>query len=444
MSKKISVAGLNVDSITKGELLEVLARRIRNREKTFMTTLYSEFLYASLKDREARALLNQADIAVPDGIGILWADYFLSQKFGVKNFYAKIAQAWLQIVLTGASILLQPRKLYQKFPEKIVGADLAWDLAELARKHQFSVFIWGGYNDTPEIVKAKFQKQFPGINIVGVSSKPKGDSATIQEIVSLQPNMLLVAFGPLEQERWIVSNLKHLPVTFAVGLGGTFDYIAGKKSAPPRAVRAAGLEWLYRLITQPARIRRIYEAVWGLILALVRFKVFESMPFRKNAVAVVVNRENKILVCKRRIGAAKNGANPYNILSDYWQFPQGGLDEGEEFIAGGQRELAEETGINSVKVIGVAKFINQYHWENGVRPLLSSKYQFKGQEQRTILFRFEGPEREIQLDQAELVEYRWVTKDEVAKVVANERAPHAIAVLGELSEILNNTVEKQA
>lgn len=436
MSRKISVAGLHVDALTKSQLITVIEGRIKDRKKTFMTTVYSEFLFAALRNKKVRDMLNDADIAVADGIGILWADYFLSKTFLFQNFFLKIIQAWWQVVYTGASILLFKQKLYQTFPEKIVGADFIWDLAELAKINNFSVYIWGGFEQTPHKVEEILLRKFYGLKIVGVSNAAHDATEPIKEINNLKPDILIVAFGPLKQESWIATYLPQLPVLFAIGLGGTLDYIVGYKKAPSMFIRSIGLEWLYRLITQPTRIKRIYNAVAGLILSLVRYKIFESCDYRQNAVAVVINKDNKILLCKRAIGTSKSLTNPYVFYSDYWQFPQGGMDASESVKEGSKRELEEETGIHSVEYLATAKFIHRYHWENGIRPLLSSKYQFKGQEQHTVFFKFTGVDEEFNLDQNELIDYKWLTIDEVLSRIAHERLPHAQAVLDELKVIL--------
>ena len=129
---KVDIAGLQVNAVTKQQLLDHVAQRTRSKQKTFVTTVYSEFLYQSMRDNEIRTLLNKADIAVADGIGVLWAQTFLARPFTVGNFYLKIIQAWWQVVITGATILLHPKAMYKVFPEKIVGASLIWDLAALA------------------------------------------------------------------------------------------------------------------------------------------------------------------------------------------------------------------------------------------------------------------------------------------------------------------------
>lgn len=270
---KIDVAGLKIDAITKAELLAQITRRVGKHEKTFVVTPYSEFLYASLRSKEVRELLNSADFSVADGVGIFWAHLFMAQPLVFKNYYLKIVELWWQVVWTGASVLLNPNSLYNDIPEKIVGADLVWDLAKLAEQNNFSIFLLGARGEVANTVAKKFQSKFPKLKIVGTSNKEVGDLSILGDINSAKPDMLLVAFNRLTSEQWIADNLPKLETSFAIGLGGTFDYVAGVKIAPPKFVRTIGLEWFYRLITQPSRTKRIFEATWGLVLSLVRFKM---------------------------------------------------------------------------------------------------------------------------------------------------------------------------
>lgn len=432
---KIDVAGLKIDAITKVELLEQIKQRVSAKQKTFVTTPYSEFLYASLRSKETRALLNSADFSIPDGIGILWAQVFMSQPFTFSNFYLKIVQAWCQVVWTGASILMKPSRIYKDIPEKIVGADLAWDLAELAAKNNFSIYLLGARGEIAKKVADKFINKFPNIKIAGTSNKDISDPSIFSDITKAAPDIIFVAFSRLSSEAWIKENLKDLPASLAIGLGGTFDYIAGAKLAPPKFIRAIGLEWLYRLITQPSRLKRIIDATWGLVLGLVRYKVWSSTQLRKNGATVVVNEFGKILLCKRIPAPVKHGGDPYQLLSDYWQFPQGGLDEGEDALEGAKRELFEETSIKSIELIKVAKYVHSYEWNNANRPFFNNKYKYRGQEQITAIFKFIGNDEEIHLDQHELVDYKWVRPEDVDKIIAPERREHAKIILAELAEI---------
>ena len=432
---KIDVAGLKIDAITKAELLEQIKQRVLAKQKTFVTTPYSEFLYAGLRSKETRALLNSADFSIPDGIGILWAHVFMTQPFTFSNFYLKILQAWCQVVWTGASILMKPSRIYKDIPEKIVGADLAWDLAELAAKNNFSIYLLGARGEIAKKVADKFINKFPNIKIAGTSNKDISDPSIFSDITKAAPDIIFVAFSRLSSEAWIKENLKDLPASLAIGLGGTFDYIAGAKIAPPKFIRAIGLEWLYRLITQPSRLKRIIDATWGLVLGLVRYKVWTSTPLRKNGVAVVVNKFGKILLCRRVPAPAKHGGDPHVILNDYWQFPQGGLDEGEDPLEGTKRELFEETSIKSLELIKVADYINSYEWNNANRPFITNRFKHRGQEQITAILKFIGSDEEIHLDQRELIDYKWVNSQDVDKIIAPDRRRHAEIILAELAEI---------
>lgn len=425
MNQRVSVAGLMVDRFNKQELLSAVTQRLAEGHKTFIVTAYSEFLYASLTTTSVMNTLNSADIIVPDGIGILWADKFLHEPFTVKSFHAKIFQGFYQILKTGFGIIFSPESVRKTFSETIVGADLFWDLAELAEKNNHSVYILGGFEDTPQIVAQKLQSKFPKLHIAGASNKRKDDASVLDDISAVKPDILFVAFGPITQEQWIADNLGKLPVKLAIGLGGTFDYVAGKVPHPPKWIRGIGLEWAYRLATQPRRIKRIWNATYGLCQALLRYKVFTSQPYRQNVVPVLFNKENKVLVCKRnpiqpgiRWFGRPDGKAPF---ANYWQFPQGGIDPGERREDAAARELMEETGITSASLIKFSEHKNHYDWLNARRPLWGNISHFRGQEQHIAYFSFDGNRDEIKVDNDEFVDYTWVDVKDLLDVLHPDR-----------------------
>ncbi len=269
--RKIDVAGLKIDAITKSELLSEISERIERKQKTFVSTPYSEFLYASIKDEQLRTEFNKADFAIPDGVGVIWAHAFLAEPVTWPGFLSKL-QIWWQMVWTGASILLNPKYIYRDIPEKIVGADFIWDLAKLAEQKNFTIFLWGSKDNEAKITAQKLIAKFPNLKIVGTSNKNLDDNTIFQDLDSAKPDMLLVALAAQETEKWLAQNLQKTPAMFAIGLGGTFDYIAGTKKQPPQFVRKIGLEWLYRLFTQPSRVFRIYRGFVGLIFLVIKTK----------------------------------------------------------------------------------------------------------------------------------------------------------------------------
>ena len=193
----------------------------------------------------------------------------------------------------------------------------------------------------PKIVGEKIRARFPHAEICGWSNlNPDHTQEAIAQINAAEPDILMVAYGPVTQELWIQRNLSNLSCTLTIGLGGTFDYVAGVKSQPPKWMRRIGLEWLYRLATQPSRARRIWRATIDLVLGAVREKVFSSMPLRENVAGVIMNERGEVFVAQRTGGGG--------------QFPQGGVDAGETPEHAILRELAEETGTSSYRILGVA------------------------------------------------------------------------------------------
>ncbi len=274
MFKEVSVAGLNLSAATKFEILNEVESRLRAGQTTYIFTPYSEFLYQALQSKEVMDMLNTADIAIADGIAILWASTFLSLPNKGRAKLVRFLSLLWQVIKSGANILLSPNFVRKVIPEKIVGADFFWDIAELANKNNLSVYLLGGFGNTSLRVAEILLNKFPHLRVVGTSSKNWDDVSVLDDLLVAKPDVLLVAFGPIRQERWIVKHKEALPfVKIALGLGGTFDYVAGTKNAPPKFIRKSGLEWLFRLVTQPSRYKRIYNATFGLVIELVKYKL---------------------------------------------------------------------------------------------------------------------------------------------------------------------------
>lgn len=421
----VDVAGLQVHSTTKRELLASIDSRISTKQQTSVITPYSEFLYEALINPISLALYNRATFRIVDGVGVIWASKFLSIPLTFKSYYGKAAQAFWQMVYSGAAIIFNPKFIYKHFPEKIVGADLFWDLAELAANRSYKLYLLGAQDNIAEQTAKILKNKFPNIHIVGVSNKHWQDPSIINDVKQSGAEMIFVAFSPPKQERWVIDEFPKTGAMFAIGLGGTFDYIVGNKLQPPRFIRAIGLEWLHRLITQPKRVKRIWRAVVGLITALIRYKVFSSMPYRENVVIVISNSENKVLVCQRNPNgyAYGSGRKPDATFDNYWQFPQGGIDSGEDVLAGARREAVEETGLENLEYQKTQTNVNKYSWNNARRALLFNPLKYRGQMQSIVYFQHVGSDDAVKLDthNNEFVAYRWVDRSELGSVLHEER-----------------------
>jgi len=177
--------------------------------------------------------------------------------------------------------LIHAAKFLGKKLHRITGVDLVGFLAELAEQKKYPIYLLGGAEQTAQKTAVVLKETFPQINIVGAESgglvspdcKTVSDQNIIEKINKAKPKILLVAFGQVKQEKWIFSNLDKLSsVRLAIGVGGTFDYICGNVKRAPLNFRNFGLEWLYRLLTQPKRFARIFKA----IVTFSFFKIFRN------------------------------------------------------------------------------------------------------------------------------------------------------------------------
>lgn len=429
---KIELLGVQINNQSKDEILKSLEQRLENKQKTFLVTPYSEFIYRTFLDYDFKQLLNSADFALPDGIAIQWLAYFLNIPYSFKNFYLKIFQTYFQISYSIAAIILAPKKLKQIVPERISGVDFFWDLVSLAAKKNLSIFLLGSYGKTPDLVARKIQEKYPKVKIAGFSNKGPGNQELVKEINESKADILFVAYGPVKQENWIKANLPNLDVSLSIGLGGTFDYISGKVLRAPHFLRSMGLEWLFRLILQPRRFKRIWNGTVRLIIGAFRYKLFMSMPYRQNVASVILNSENMIFVAKRGRDAERLG----NMNDDHWQFPQGGVDHMEDFEKAVLREVKEETNISEVVILGRSQKTHKYLWNNSIRDVWFNRLKFKGQEQTIFYLRYLGDESEIKLDLDELTEYKWVKAEDIKKTIHSVRSGMVDIVIEDLKKYI--------
>jgi N-acetylglucosaminyldiphosphoundecaprenol N-acetyl-beta-D-mannosaminyltransferase len=237
----MSFLGVKVDKYVLAEALE-RARHFLIGGQHKIYTPNPEMLVKANKDSYFKTVLNNGDLNLCDG-------------FGLRFF-------------SGA-----PR---------IPGVDFMIELCGLAQREGKSIYLLGSGND--EVIKKcadELVERFPGLRIAGFSKGPVIDETIIssepnQLINDVKPDILFVAFGMGKQEKWIHENLPKLPsVKIAMGVGGSFDFIAGKASRAPLFLRQIGLEWLYRLIRQPKRFRRIWNATVVFTYLVLKEKIYD-------------------------------------------------------------------------------------------------------------------------------------------------------------------------
>lgn len=174
--------------------------------------------------------------------------------------FARILQSSDLNVADGIGIVLAARITRKQMPERVPGIDLVNHLCGAGNSLGWSIYLLGARPGVAQRAGKALKKDFPSLQIVGwsaASSEETEDTNIVAKINDLQPDLLLVAFGAPDQEQWIARNIKKLSVGVAIGVGGSFDFLAGDVSRAPHLVRNMGLEWLYRLVVQPWRWRRM-------------------------------------------------------------------------------------------------------------------------------------------------------------------------------------------
>ena len=226
-----AILQVNVHALTNAQTLALIESFIVDGKPHQLVTVNPEFVVEAQHDNEFRYIINKAALALPDGIGLLKAAKFLKTK---------------------------------PLPERVPGSDLVVRLAELSHQKGYRIYFLGAWQGVAEKAIEKLKMRFPQLQVAGAfagSPALEENEAIIQRILPTQPDILLVAYGAPRQDKWIARNLAQLNIPVCIGVGGSFDFIAGVAKRAPVWLQNLHLEWLHRLIMQPWRWRRIWNAV---------------------------------------------------------------------------------------------------------------------------------------------------------------------------------------
>ncbi len=226
----ISILDVRIDDLTGDQALACVASFIAAGGPHHIVTVNPEFVMEARHNAAFRAVLAAADIATPDGFGLL------------------LVAKWRGTPLRG----------------RVTGVELTERIAAEGGRRGWSLFLLGAAPGVAERAAAALQAGHPGLRIAGCfAGTPRSeDEPRIRGLITeTRPDVLLVAYGHPAQDLWIARNQPHIRVPVAIGVGGVFDYLAGVTPRAPDWLRRLGLEWLYRLARQPRRWRRILTAV---------------------------------------------------------------------------------------------------------------------------------------------------------------------------------------
>ena len=207
---------------------EILEKNLSQNKKTFIVTANPETFMMSEKDEEMRKLLLDNDtFLVPDGIGIVKAARMI-------NYDVK---------------------------ERITGIDIANELLKLGNKQKKSIYLFGAKQEVIDSMEKVLKESYPNLNLVGMSNGYEKDKDKIfEKIVKTKPDIVLVALGIPLQEKLIYKHLDKFDKGIFVGVGGSFDVISGHKKRAPKIFIKLNLEWVYRILKEPKRLKRFYDS----------------------------------------------------------------------------------------------------------------------------------------------------------------------------------------
>ena len=226
MVERVEILGVKVDAVTMAQAVERVEDLIAEKNSSIVATANAEMLLNATHDAELKKILNAASLVVPDGAGTVWA----------------------------------ARHLGKQMPERVAGFDLVQELMKIAPARGIKFFLFGAAPGIADKAKLKAETLYPGIKIVGTRNgyfKPADEPEIISQIKNSQPDILLAALGVPKQEKWLFKYRDELKIPVSIGVGGTFDVMAGVVKRAPLWMQKARLEWLFRAMLQPSRAGRL-------------------------------------------------------------------------------------------------------------------------------------------------------------------------------------------
>lgn len=205
----------------------ILEDLLTTNKKKFIITVNPEIIMKSYKNIVIKEmLLNDNNILVPDGI----------------------------------SIIKKAKQYNINIKERITGVDISSKALEICNKNKKSIYLFGSKNEVLDKLIININQKYPNINIVGFSDGYVEDKDKImKEVISLSPDLILIALGVPNQELLINKYIEKAKKGVFIGVGGTFDVLSGCKKRAPKLFIKLNLEWLYRIICEPTRLKRFIQ-----------------------------------------------------------------------------------------------------------------------------------------------------------------------------------------
>ena len=240
---RINVLGVGVSVLNLESAVGIVLRWIRERGSArYICVTGVHGVMESQRDESLRRIHNWASLVTPDGMPMVW----LGRLNGRRDM----------------------RRVY--------GPDLMLAICQASPERGISHYFYGGAEGVPEMLAAKLQERCPGLFVAGVYSPPfrsltfTEDEKVVQRINEVEPDIVWVGLSTPKQERWMAEHVGKLNAPLLIGVGAAFDFHAGLKKQAPKWMQRNGLEWLYRLLSEPRRLGRRYliNNPWFVLLVL--------------------------------------------------------------------------------------------------------------------------------------------------------------------------------
>lgn len=371
--EKIPLLGVFLTTLSLPTLQRVLKNCVNDRTGfyTIVTPNPEIILKANASDYYRRTL-NEGDFSLPDGVGLYYANHFLSNK--------KLNR------ITGIDTSIHLLNLFEK------------------RKSSLLIIIPSDGLSSPEIIASYFKEKYPLIKLTVLSYHKQTKKLFFEKINQLRPDGIFCTLGAPHQELLIneIKKKANFPCV-AISNGATVDFLVGTQKRAPKLFQKTGIEWLWRLIKQPNRWRRIFNAVIVFPLFVVFWRLRRDFIYRHTVLAYIKNSNNEILL-------------GYFPEASFWGFPKGGRNHGEKLEQTACREVFEEFGIpeSLLKINRIKKKIYRYEWSSWFRSLRG----FRGQVVSVVFMEYIGSSTDINVDNYEATDYKWVSEDILETVLS--------------------------
>ncbi|OGO15160.1 MAG: glycosyl transferase [Chloroflexi bacterium RBG_16_48_8] len=238
--KRENILGVGVSAINMQQALETIHAWITHRKPHYVCVTPAHSIMACYHDPGLRPIFNRSGLTTPDGMSIVW-------------------------------IL---RLLGHKHVKRVYGPDLMHALCQTSIMHGYRHYFYGGAPGLVDDLEDRLKTAYPGLSVVGSHTPPFGSVSQEEEewikdhIQAAKPDILWVGISSPRQEIWMAEHVEILNVPVLIGVGAAFDFLSGRKKQAPRWIQRSGLEWLYRLASEPKRLWRRYAQYPHFLLLL--------------------------------------------------------------------------------------------------------------------------------------------------------------------------------